>query len=128
MPSRQRVNRLFELWARWCVAGSILPASGASVLSKMIDNHGMMIFSSGGGKQPHLDCIESDIERALLTLFKTDPVTVKVVRYEYLGQFKHEDKGPVNQVRKAAALGMSISTYERRLSKGRKYVMGEIDK
>lgn len=124
--SRQQVNQLFEMWARWCVSGSVLPASGASILSKMIDNNGLLVFASGGAKSPNIDCIESDVERALSALYLKDPLTVKVVRYEYLGQFKNEDNVSLNQVRKAASLGMSIRTYERRLAKGRKYVLEKI--
>ncbi len=126
--SRARINQLFELWARWCVSGSVLPPSGASILSKMVDNRGLLLFASGGAKSPNLDCIEADIERALSLLFVSDPTTVKVLRFEYLGRFKREDNTPVNQLRKAASLGMSIRTYERRLSKGRRFVIEQLRK
>jgi len=126
MASRQQVEKLFEMWARWCHSGSVLPASGASVLSKMIDNHGLMIFGSGGST-PNLDCVESDIERALSRLYLTHPDTVKTVRFEYLGRFKDEDNLPLNQVRKAASMGVSIRTFERRLAKGRAYVVKQLE-
>lgn len=127
--SRRGADQIFEAWARWCVSGGTAPPGGSSIMAKMIESKGHMMFSSGGGAAPMVDCIESKVEAVLMQLFTIDPITVKVVRFEYLGCFIGDDNGePLNQLRKADQLGVSLRTYERRLAKGRKHVLTKLGK
>lgn len=127
--SRWGADQIFEAWARWCVSGGVDAPSGSSIMAKMIESKGHMMFSSGGKAAPLVDCIEAKVEAVLMTLFTTDPITVKVVRFEYLGSFMGDDNGePLNQLRKAEQLGVSLRTYERRLAKGRKHVLTKLGK
>lgn len=127
--SRRGADQIFEAWARWCVSGGVCMPGGSSMMAKMIESHGHMMFGSGGGSSPIVDCIEAKVEAALMQLFTTDPITVKVVRFEYLGRFIGVDDGePLNQMQKAHQLDLSLRTYERRLAKGRNHVLTKLGK
>lgn len=77
-----------------------------------------------------LDCVEADVEAALMALFAIDPLAVQVVRFEYIESVKliKSDGIELNQSQKAQHLNLSLRTYERRLSKGRAYVLRKIGK
>lgn len=127
--SRRGADQIFEVWARWCVSGGVCLPGGSSMMAKMIECKGHMNFGSGGKAAPVVDCVEANVEAALMQLFTTDPITVKVVRFEYLGRFIGVDDGePLNQMRKAHQLGLSLRTYERRLAKGRNHVLTKLGK
>lgn len=67
----KELDELCESWARWVHRGG-LAVSGQSVLSKLIDNHGVMNYGSGGSG-PALNCVEADIEAALMALYVVNP-------------------------------------------------------
>lgn len=123
------LDQIFEAWARWCLSGNVCLQSGCSMIAKLIENKGHISFGGGGKVAPIVDCVEADVEAALMQLFAVDPITVEVVRFEYLGSFVGISDGkPLNQMRKAHHLGVSLRTYERRLAKGRKHVLTKIRK
>ncbi|NSM26811.1 hypothetical protein HT094_22175 [Shewanella sp. ZOR0012] len=70
----KELDELCESWARWVHRGG-LAVSGQSVLSKLIDNHGVMNYGSGGSG-PTLNCVEADIEAALMSFYVVNPVAV----------------------------------------------------
>ncbi|TOK32785.1 hypothetical protein CGI16_23115 [Vibrio parahaemolyticus] len=122
LKNRQSINELFEMWARWCLSGSDGAPASASLMQKLIENKGVMCFGSGKGA-PVVDCIEARIEAAVMKIAARDKVTAQVLRREY---FSIEDNEPLTQVRKAHSLGISLRTYERRLNKGRAFVLSDI--
>lgn len=123
MQNRQDINELFELWADWCLSGGDGAPVGASLMQKLIENKGVMCFGSGKGS-PVVDCIEARIEAAVMKIAARDHVTAQVIRREYMSI--HDGDEPLTQVRKAHSLGISLRTYERRLNKGRAFVLSEL--
>ena len=106
---------IFELWARWCV--SERGFNNGSIISRMMENK--EIKSEG---YLYFDCLESNIEKILSKLYLIDSKSVDVIRFEYVYSIKKE----MNQTEKAKALNLSVSTYQRRLSKAKKYVIDRI--
>lgn len=113
---------LFDQWARWVHQGALVPA-GKSVLGKLIECQG--VFGGGGSGGPVLDCIEADIEAAVLRLAAEDQEAATTLRIEYgaLGN-KNDD----TQLKRALRVGVSLPTYKRRLKKAREYVISTISK
>ncbi|MCG7551603.1 hypothetical protein [Pseudoalteromonas sp. Of7M-16] len=121
---RTSLNDLFDSWARWVHRGSIL-TSGTSMLAKIIENKGHMSFG-GGASQPVLDCIEAEIEQALLQLSDSNREAVELFRLEY-GAVRMRDFDPhQSQIKKAARLGISVRTYRRRLAVCTNYIVAKL--
>lgn len=119
------INHLFDCWARWVNAGGVA-TSGQSVLSKLIDNQGVMNYGSGGGSGPVVNCIEADIEAALMSLQADNPEAVELFRLEY-SAIKRPGFNPSKpQFDKAHSLNISVRTYKRRLSTVRKHVINQL--
>lgn len=121
---KKELDELCESWARWVHLGG-LAVSGQSVLSKLIDNHGVMNYGSGGGG-PVLNCVEADIEAALMLFYTGNPAAVELFRLEY-GAVKrlgfYPDKPQFN---KAESLGISVRTYKRRLGLVRTHIIEQL--
>lgn len=112
--SQAHLKELFDSWARWVHQGGLLPG-GSSIMAKMIDSKGFMSFGSGGGRGPSPDCIEAQIETALMKLNEKHSDAVYVFRLEY-GAIRRAGFDPEQtQTIKAHALGISVRTYRRRL-------------
>lgn len=117
----------YELWARWCAEGDVVSA-GRTMLAKLIDNKGEIFFGGSVGSSEPADCLEARIEAAVLVLAVSDPMGADVLRLEYDAGWwqvttrraiKAYDPRGVGQFEKAAALGISLATYKRRLSSAR---------
>ncbi|HAS6087734.1 hypothetical protein [Vibrio vulnificus] len=118
---RKRLDTLMEMWARWVHHGGVLPSS-ASLMEVMIANKGVMCFGSGGKKSPVVDCVEADIEAALMQLAQTKPTVAKAVRVHY-GAIRLRGVSPdSDQATIAHALGVSLRTYRRHLAQGREHI------
>lgn len=124
------VERKLEAWARWCEGGKVAPRAGASMLSKMIDNHGLISFDQAGPSSPN-DTHETLIESALMTLSVTNPVAVDALRLEVGAGWqavavrhgvKNYDPRAMGQEQKASVLNVSLRTYRRRLAEARQTV------
>jgi len=120
---QNELDELFELWARWCFAGGVQPDTPPSLLARWMDSKGHMVFG-GGGCAP-TDTVEERIEAAVLAIAASEPTTAEVLRWEYgvwsqgVGHWRGKDATALKQADKAAALGMSLRTYRRRLAAGR---------
>ena len=122
----KELDELCESWARWVHRGG-LAVSGQSVLSKLIDNHGVMNYGSGGSG-PTLNCVEADIEAALMSFYVVNPVAVDLFRLEY-GAIKRLGFDPEKpQFDKAHSLGISVRTYKRRLGLVRSHITEKLTK
>ncbi len=118
---QNELDELFELWARWCFAGGSQPDTAPSLLARWMDNKGHMVFG-GGGCAP-TDTVEERIEAAVFAIAANEPMTAKVLRWEYgVWSWRGEDDKALKQADKAAALGVSLRTYRRRLASGRAWV------
>lgn len=121
-------DHIFEAWAHWCEAGKIRTKNGTSMIAQLIESKGHLTFG-GSPFASNLDCIEAKVEAALMQLFITDPTSVEVVRFEYIYSIIYIDEGDaINQKKKAIKLGLTLRTYQRRLSKGRNYVFKKLEK
>ena len=106
-------TRLLESWARWVSRDGAL-GGGQSMLSKLIDNKGMVFF--GATHIPVVDCIEARIEARLMQLYNEYSQGVELLRLEY-GAVRIKNFNPCgSQTAKAHSLGMSLRSYQRHLS------------
>jgi hypothetical protein len=124
-----------ELWARWCFAGGAPVSSGRSMLAKLIDNKGELMFGSSAGSSEPADSLEGAIEAAVLNLFTRDPLCADVLRLEYgagwwevaqrrrIGGY---DPRGIGQFEHAAALMISLRTYRRRLAEARAFIQDQV--
>ena len=133
--ARNGLDDALELWARWCFAGGEQASAGRSMLAKLIDNKGELMFSAGGGSREPSDSLEAHIEAAALRLFARDPLCADVLRLEYgagwwqvakrrrIGGY---DPRGIGQFEHAAALGISLRTYRRRLAEARTFIEDQV--
>lgn len=111
---RAHQTRLLESWARWVSQDGTL-SGGQSMLSKLIDNKGM-VFYGATNASPLIDCIEARIEARLMQLYNEHAQHVELLRLEY-GAVQVKGVNPSDsQTAKAHAMGMSLRTYQRHLS------------
>lgn len=125
--ARNGLDDALELWARWCFEGEAASV-GRTMLAKLIDNKGELMFSGSGGAKGPADSIEALIECVVLNLFASDPLCADVLRLEYgAGWWQvaarrkikgYSPKG-IGQFENADALGISLRTYRRRLAEAR---------
>lgn len=127
------LDRCLYLWAVWCHAGKVArgPGAGESLLARMIDNQGLMVFGgSGGGSSIGSDDIERTIESAVGRLAKQNLDAADALRLEYGAGVMQVcarrkswlDERTATQRERARVLGVSVRTYRRRLSEGRQAV------
>lgn len=133
---RSDIDELLESWARWCHSGGVIAGSGSSMLAKMMDNKGLMMFNAGGGKAPMIDCVESTIEGVVMSIANQYPRRADVLRLEYNAgwmsvvkrhQIPRYNPANMGQEEHAAALGISVRTYRRSLAAARDQLERELD-
>jgi len=112
--SHKPLSILLEDWARWCQGGKSV-ASTASTMSRIMAEGGNMTFG-GGATAPVVDCVELDIEMALATLAKTHPQAVDTLRVDTAAIYTPRLKSNAPQIEKAHYMGVSLRTYQRRLT------------
>lgn len=124
---RKQMAAGYELWAQWCDAGGVISA-GRSMLAKLIDNKGELIFGGAGGSSEPADSLEAAIESLVVAMAVTAPLCADVLRLEYDAGWwrvaqrrgiQNYDPRSIGQFEKADALGISFATYKRRLSEAR---------
>lgn len=128
--SNTRLDRALELWARWSWPESAGFGS-KSMLAKLIDNKGELFFGGSASVSGPVDCLESMIEAAVLSMFVASPLRADVLRLEYGANWwavvirrdisGYEQEG-IGQFEKSEALGMSLRTYRRRLAEARETI------
>ncbi|HCE2656956.1 hypothetical protein [Vibrio parahaemolyticus] len=107
---------IFNQWARWVHRGALVPG-GQSVLGKLIECQGVF---GGGGAGPVLDCIEAEVEAAVLRLAAEDKAAATIFRAEFGAVGNIIDD---TQLKRALRAGISLPTYKRRLKKAREFVI-----
>jgi len=120
--NKARLERYFEQWARWVHTGQVTTAK--SILQKLID--GDSFDCSGGGCSPIVECVELNIESALMRFMVTNKQAVTVCRVEYGALFMPNLPIDANRETRALRMGMSLRTYNRRLQDARVCVEGEL--
>ena len=113
-----RWDEIFDQWARWVHSGALVPGS---ILGKLIESHGVITY--GGGTGPVLDCIEADVEAAVLRLAAQDQVAADVFRVEYGALGNPAD---MTQLKRAHRLQISLPTYKRRLKSAREFIVNQV--
>lgn len=121
MARGHQLDPIMERWAIWCQDGGILPGY-RSIMNEMINNHGVMVFGSGGGRDPRVDCIEAEIEAIIAKLAQLDLKTVEVLRTQYNVRNVRR-LYDANQSEKALFMGISLRTYTSRLKMGRDFIL-----
>ena len=133
--ARNGLDDALELWARWCFAGGQQASAGRSMLAKLIDNKGELMFGGSGGSSEPSDSLEGAVEAAVLRLFGRDPLCADVLRLEYGAgwwevtqrrQIRGYDPRGIGQFEHAAALEISLRTYRRRLAEARAYIEDQV--
>ena len=123
-----QVEYIFESWARWCEAGQNCTQNQASMIARLIESKGHLVFCDSHFSV-NAYCIEANVESALMSLFILDPLAVDVIRFEYIYSASFIENGAtLNQARKADKMGISKSTYQRKITKCHQYVLDELNK
>lgn len=120
--SRQYIEQVFENWSRWVHQGGLV-AGYRSMMSVMIANQGVISFGGGGRASPIVDCVEADIEAALMNLAQQSPKSAEVLRVHYGVKRVGGLSADALRSDKALALGISVKTYESHLTKAKKHVI-----
>ncbi|MEE1883365.1 hypothetical protein V0R55_24685 [Pseudomonas soli] len=120
----KRLRPALEDWARWCVAGQPVSA-GRTMLAKLIDNKGEMLYGSCSGSTEPPESRECRIEARVLAMAAGPaPLCADVLRLEFDAGWwqvcarrgiRHYDPRGIGRFEKALALGISLATYKRRL-------------
>ena len=129
--AKRDVAGALELWARWSVPDAQRGA-GKTMLAKLIDNKGELIFGGGGGASGGpSDGLEMVVEAAVMKMFATDPMRADVLRLECgaawwlvasrRGITDYDPRG-LGHFEKALALGIGLRTYRRRLAEAKKII------
>lgn len=112
------LEQRLEEWARWCLKGKVVNGLYYSPASP-----GFSEFIKSDRAPVVADDRELEIERAVYTLAKRDPVAAEVIRAEYrahqkYGNANYEDSG--NDCRRThKQIGISERTYRWKLEKAR---------
>ncbi len=119
------LNAQLESWARWVHRGGVIRPQ-TSMLGQLIDNKGVMNYSSGGSKPLDTESIEADIEAALMRYAVNHPNAVIVLRVDF-GVIRHPALSALAKpAEKALAMGISLRTYQKYLSKVKAYLTTEL--
>lgn len=122
---RHNFNQIMESWARWVHQGELVSGYG-SLMAKLIAQKGVMNFGSSGQKSPVLDCVEAQVEAALMALSRSNRKSAEVVRVHYGAvTLKGVSAHALNRD-KAHALDMSLKTYEAHLTRARKHIINTL--
>jgi len=139
--SRRRLSRidsLLEAWSDWCDGGSGLLGSGQSMLARLIDGKGEILFGSNspGSSSPN-DAMEVRLEGIVGQLATTNPDAADVLRLEYSAGWenvcrrrgiRNYDPRGTTQMARAHALEFSLRTYKRRLAEARAVIEEQLRK
>lgn len=114
-------DEIFDQWARWVHRGALVPG-GQSILGKLIECQGVF---GGSGAGPVLDCIEAEVEAAVLRLAAENKAAATILRIEYgaVGDINDD-----TQLKRALRAGISLPTYKRRLKTAREFVIESLIK
>lgn len=130
------LDRVLESWARWLSDGRTAElGGGASMLSRLIDSQGFLIFGGGGGgSSAPRDTLEERVEILVYAMGKTAPMCADVLRLEYAAGYARVavSRGWKNyapgqdQLAHALLLGVSLRTYRTRLAEARSTIAAKL--
>lgn len=128
------LDRLLESWARWLSDGRPSAMGGGdSMLARLIDSKGFLIFGGSGGSSEPRDTLEERVEILVYEMAKVAPMRADVLRLEYAAGYqrvavargwKHYTPGQ-DQLSHALLLGVSLRTYRTRLAEARGDIAAE---
>lgn len=122
------LDRQLEAWARWVHRGGF-DLRQSSMLARLIDNKGVILFDGNGGSKPlDISSSEANIEAALMRLSSKSPDDVVTLRFEYGAiriERKHADE-LTTQRKRALAMGISLRTYQARVSRAKSFLITEL--
>lgn len=130
---RTELDTLLDAWSIWLASGGDFVKGGKSMLAKMIDNKGHLIF--GGGPSGPIEGIESQIEGAVSALASDNLLAADILRLEYDAGFtwvlkrrklRRYDPRYTTQADKARLLKISHRTYLRHLKNARQQVFDDL--
>ncbi|KIC79716.1 hypothetical protein [Pseudomonas sp. C5pp] len=129
------IESLLQAWAVWCHGDSGLLGGGSTMLAKLIEGKGQILFGGSGGASSPRDEIESRIEAAVLAMAAKSPDRADILRMEYSAgwwgvcarrQIKGYDPRGTDQLKRALAMGVSLRTYKRRLAEAREEIQTQL--
>jgi hypothetical protein len=119
------IHSLMELWSAWCEGSTGQLGAGSSMLARLIDGKGEILFgNSGPGSSEPNDGIETRIERIVMALAQRNQDCADVLRLEFSAGWwgvcarrgiRNYDPRGMDQMKRAHMMGISLRTYERRL-------------
>ena len=119
------MDALLQAWAVWCDGDSGALGGGSSMLAKLIDGKGQILFGGSGGASSPRDAVEARIEAAVMAMAAKSPDRADVLRMEYSAgwwgvcerrKIKGYDPRGTNQLKRSQAMAISLRTYKRRLA------------
>ena len=119
------IDALLHAWAVWCDGDSGMLGGGTSMLAKLIDGKGQILFGGSGGASSPRDAVEARIEAVVMAMAAKSPDRADVLRMEYSAgwwgvcerrKIKGYDPRGTNQLKRSQAMAMSLRTYKRRLA------------
>jgi hypothetical protein len=117
-----------EEWARWVHRGGF-DLRQSSMLARLIENKGLILFDGNGGSMPmDISSMEANIEAALMRLSSKSPDDVVSLRFEY-GAIRIDKKHAgefTTQRKRALAMGVSLRTYQVRISRAKSFLITEL--
>lgn len=120
-----KLDDVLNAWAIWVHKGSVIPAGG-SMMAQMIENKGVMNFGSSSGRGGASDCIEAQVEHAVMVYQRDHSMAVKILRLEF-GASRMRGFDPTRPQRfKAQILGISERTYRRHLNGAKQAVLDHL--
>lgn len=129
------VDALLQAWAVWCDGDAGVLGGGTSMLAKLIDGKGQILFGGNGGSSSPRDSVEARIEAAVMAIAAKSPDRADVLRMEYSAgwwgvcerrQIKGYDPRGTDQFKRSQAMAMSLRTYKWRLSKAIQEIKTEL--
>ncbi|MGS8281632.1 hypothetical protein [Pseudomonas sp. PARCl1] len=131
------IDALLQSWSFWCEGYTGLLGGGTSMLAKLIDGKGQILFGGSGGSSAPCDSVEARIEAVVMRMAAKSPDRADVLRMEYSAgwwgvcerrQIKGYDPRGTDQLKRSQAMVISLRTYKRRLSEAREEIKTELRK
>ncbi|MCE0923313.1 hypothetical protein LU673_25400 [Pseudomonas alloputida] len=131
------IDALLQAWAVWCDGDSGLLGAGTSMLAKLIEGKGQILFGGSGGASSPRDSVEARIEAVVMRMAAKSADRADVLRMEYSAGWwgvcerrtiKGYDPRGTDQLKRSQAMAISLRTYKRRLSEARDEIKTELRK
>ena len=140
MKGRRRagaIDSLLESWAEWLEGDTALLGGGLSMLARLIDGKGEILFGNSSGSSQPNDTMESRLESIVMAMAACKPDRADVLRLEYSAGWwsvcrrrgiKSYDPRGTDQMQRAHAMQLTLRTYKRRLAEARAEIEEQLRK